>query len=710
MNFKDALNETQYEAVQHTEGPLLILAGAGSGKTRVVTYKIAYLIKEIGVNPYDILAITFTNKAAREMKERSEILLNRPVEGLWIGTFHSICVRILRKNVSSNFTIYDTQDTNNLLKAICKELNLDKDIYRPSSIRSQISAYKNKGLGPLDHERDAGVDFYLSQVNKVFWEYEKRLKENNAYDFDDLLLKTVQLFRTREDILFHYANKFQYIFVDEYQDVNDIQYQLVKLLSSVHGNITVVGDENQSIYAFRGANLNNILNFEKDFPGAKVIYLNENYRSTTAILDCANALIQNNPQKYKRDLFTKKSGGEKVEYVEHLFSGDEAFFVAQAIEDLIDRGYSYGDMAILYRTNAQSRAFEDFFIRSSIPYEIIGGMRFYDRKEVKDAIAYLRLLSNPEDTISFERVVNTPRRGIGPKTMREILHLRSIEGLNCYEALAKGGTTKGVELAKLYQELACSRDTMTLMDLTKSLLERSGYISSLRLSSAIEDQSRLQNVEEFISYVGEFERLYPESGLEDLLAELSLLSDIDNKSDEDRVSLMTIHSAKGLEFPVVFVVGMEEGLFPSRLSMESDTEVEEERRLCYVAMTRAKKKLFLTSAQQRMLYGNTNYAKPSRFIDEVKELIQMDEKQDMKKDRHEVKPPNLVTTYKGSLGVEKKDVKKKKESFKAGDHITHKLWGDGMVVSVADDDIQIAFEGKGIKKLKVSIAPIEHKK
>lgn len=707
MDIKNLLNESQYEAVVNTEGPVLVLAGAGSGKTRVVTYKIAYLVKEIGVNPFNILAITFTNKAANEMKERAEELLERSINGMWIGTFHSICVRILRKHYSSNFTIYDTQDSLNLIKRIVKDRNLDSDQFKPKSIKNRISDFKNKGMGVKEFQEFAGSDFYLKIVGEVFFDYEAAMKEANALDFDDLLLKTVKLFEANPSICEEYSKKFDYIFVDEYQDVNDIQYKFIKAISHVHNNLTVVGDENQSIYAFRGANLENILNFERDFKGAKVIYLNQNYRSTKSILDAANHLILNNPQKYKRELLATKTDDEKVKCYNLMTGDDEAYKVLEIIEKLKDDGEKYSDIAILYRTNNQSRAFEDVFVRNSVPYEIIGGIRFYDRKEVKDVLAYLKLLNNPFDSVSFERIVNTPRRGVGPKTLGDLNEYRLVTGKDYFETLSDIGTKSAKKFGEDFIKIREVMNDVSLSELVDIVLEKSEYLKELKVSKNPEDESRVQNVYEFVSYVKEYEEKNPESELSEMLNEISLLSDIDQSKEEDKVVLMTVHSSKGLEFRNVFVVGLEEGLFPSRMSMEDEKDVEEERRLFYVALTRARDRLFLTSADSRMIYGQTIYSKNSRFLEEIKDFVEIEDETVKSRAKTEGKPIPRPTNFTGKIGLGAK--KEKAGSFNIGDKVIHKMWGEGTVVTLVGDDITIAFPSKGLKKLKSSIAPLTKK-
>lgn len=707
MDIKNLLNESQYEAVVNTEGPVLVLAGAGSGKTRVVTYKIAYLVKEIGINPFNILAITFTNKAANEMKERAEELLERSINGMWIGTFHSICVRILRKHYSSNFTIYDTQDSVNLIKRIIKDRNLDSDQFKPKSIKNRISDFKNKGMGVKEFQEFAGSDFYLKIVGEIFFDYEAAMKEANALDFDDLLLKTVKIFEANPSVCEEYSSKFDYIFVDEYQDVNDIQYKFIKAISHVHNNLTVVGDENQSIYAFRGANLENILNFERDFKGAKVIYLNQNYRSTKSILDAANHLILNNPQKYKRELLATKADDEKVKCYNLMTGDDEAYKVLEIIENLKDSGEKYSDIAILYRTNNQSRAFEDVFVRNSIPYEIIGGIRFYDRKEVKDVLAYLKLLNNPFDSVSFERIVNTPRRGVGPKTLGDLNEYRLVTGKDYFETLSDIGTKSAKQFGEDFIKIREVMNDVSLSELVDIVLEKSEYLKELKVSKNPEDESRVQNVYEFVSYVKEYENKNPESELSEMLNEISLLSDIDQSKEEDKVVLMTVHSSKGLEFRNVFVVGLEEGLFPSRMSMEDEKDVEEERRLFYVALTRARDRLFLTSADSRMIYGQTIYSKNSRFLEEIKDFVEIEDETVKSRVKTEGKPIPRPTNFTGKIGLGAK--KEKAGSFNIGDKVIHKMWGEGTVVTLVGDDITIAFPSKGLKKLKASIAPLTKK-
>ena len=533
------------------------------------------------------------------------------------------------------------------------------------------------------------------------------MKEANALDFDDLLLKTVKLFEANPSVCEEYSKKFDYIFVDEYQDVNDIQYKFIKAISHVHNNLTVVGDENQSIYAFRGANLENILNFERDFKGAKVIYLNQNYRSTKSILDAANHLILNNPQKYKRELLATKADDEKVKCYNLMTGDDEAYKVLEIIEKLKDDGEKYSDIAILYRTNNQSRAFEDVFVRNSVPYEIIGGIRFYDRKEVKDVLAYLKLLNNPFDSVSFERIVNTPRRGVGPKTLGDLNEYRLVTGKDYFETLSDIGTKSAKKFGEDFIRIREVMNDVPLSELVDIVLEKSEYLKELKVSKNPEDESRVQNVYEFLSYVKEYEEKNPESELSEMLNEISLLSDIDQSKEEDKVVLMTVHSSKGLEFRNVFVVGLEEGLFPSRMSMEDEKDVEEERRLFYVALTRARDRLFLTSADSRMIYGQTIYSKNSRFLEEIKDFVEIEDETVKSRAKTEGKPIPRPTNFTGKIGLGAK--KEKAVSFNIGDKVIHKMWGEGTVVTLVGDDITIAFPSKGLKKLKASIAPLTKK-
>lgn len=715
-------NDRQKEAILHTDGPLLVLAGAGSGKTRVVTGKIAYLIEEKGVSPYRILAITFTNKAAKEMKERVAVHLGRDVDGMWISTFHSMCVRILRGDIhhlgyDKHFAIYDSADQKTLIKECMKELNINKEMVKPYGLLSQISAWKNEGTDPDSAMKEYFGDFYGRQTAEVYRLYEKKKRENNALDFDDLLVKTVELFQERPDVLAYYQQKFDFLFVDEYQDTNHIQYLLVKMLAGNAKNLTVVGDNDQSIYRWRGADIGNILSFEKDFPGAKTILLEQNYRSTTPILSCANALIANNPVLKEKKLWTDHSGGDPVVYREFYHNTEEEMAVVQKMEHLNYKGTAYGDMAILYRTNAQSRGFEEALMREGIPYQVVGGLRFYDRKEIKDVIAYLSAVDNPKDDITVARIVNVPKRGIGDTTLEKLREYATRHGMSLFSVME--GLDENPELniraqkkirdfVNLIHLLQLKQGELSLAELVEAVLFESGYAEDLRREDTVESHTRLENVEEFISAAAEFDEANPEMTLTDFLGNLSLISDKNELDDETHaVKLMTVHGAKGLEFPVVFVVGLEERLFPTSRSYDEEEAMEEERRLMYVAITRAEEKLFLSSAKSRTLYGKRNSAIRSRFIEEMGDTISIHEEESRKKDlksRHEI--------YTGAVTMEKKPTKQTDHplpELKVGDTVVHKKWGEGMIVQLKGEEGVLSFEGKGLKTLNLKVAPIRKK-
>ncbi len=730
MDYLAGLNDRQKEAVLHTEGPLLIMAGAGSGKTRVVTHKIAYLIEKKGIFPGNILAITFTNKAAKEMQERAAQLLDDNVDGMWIGTFHSICVRILRRDIDKigydrSFTIYDRDDQITLMKECIKELNVDKDMYKESAILSKISSLKDSQISPDEYTNENYGNFRERNIGELYALYEKKLKQYNALDFDDLLIKAVELLRENKEILGYYQRKFQYVFVDEYQDTNKIQYELAKLLSAKYRNICVVGDSSQSIYSWRGADISNILDFEKDFEGARTILLEQNYRSTQNILNVANEVIKNNPQEIKKKLWTDKDDGSSVEYQQLGHSDEEALFVANKIHQLIYKGYRSSDIAILYRTNAQSRAFEEAFMREGLSYKIVGGLRFYDRKEVKDIIAYLKLLQNPLDNISLKRIINTPRRGIGDATVGKIEEYAAERGESIYEALlsldkidslsnrAKNSIKPFIDMINNFIAM---KEIMGVKDLIEKLIYESGYIEDLEKDDSIESKTRIENIKEFLSVAIDFERKSEENSLEEFLTSVSLLSDIDKTVDKDNlITMMTVHSAKGLEFPVVFLVGMEEGLFPISRALEDDEDLEEERRLCYVAVTRAEELLFITNAQRRTIYGNTNPTLPSRFIREMGDTIECNvEKKKRKIDtsREEYIRVRDFTVPNISSPIRKPENKTDLE-INVGDKVKHKKWGIGTIVQVrekeedGDRELAVAFDGGGLKRLLLSMAPIE---
>ena len=724
MDYLQGLNEKQKEGVLHTEGPLLILAGAGSGKTRVITHKIAYLIEEKRVFPSNILAITFTNKAAKEMKERVEGLLKGRVEDIWMGTFHSMCVRILRREIESigykrNFSIYDSLDQKTLVKECITEKNLNKETFQEKPIISIISSLKDDMIDPDDYINENYKDYYRRNVGEIYGLYEEKLKKNNALDFDDLILKTVFLLKSDERIREKYQSKFEYIFVDEYQDTNKSQYELIKYLSGKHGNICVVGDEDQSVYGWRGADIRNILNFERDFKGAEVIKLEQNYRSTGNILDVANSIIKNNTERKGKKLWTAKERGQYATLKINFDEKEEANFVTQKVIDLVKEGkYKYGDFVILYRTNAQSRSFEETFIRNNIPYKIVGGLKFYDRKEVKDLIAYLRLIQNPLDDISLRRIINVPKRGIGASTLGKIEKYTSQTGESIYGALLDLDKIQGLSgrarnviksFTAMINKFLAMKEIMGVRDFIEEVVYSTGYIKELEEENSVESQSRIENLKEFISVAVDFETNYEGGTLEDFLANVSLLSDVD-KTDErkDVVTMMTVHGAKGLEFPVVFLVGMEEGLFPISRALDSIHDMEEERRLCYVAVTRAEELLYISYANLRTIYGNTTYSLPSRFLKEIPDDMLKICKNDQRKEKQEDE-----IEYEERTDIKNRFEKKVnlKEDIQIGSKVNHKMWGMGTVVQIKkvgeDKEIVVAFENKGLKKLLLSIAPIE---
>ncbi len=625
------LNDKQYEAVVTTEGPCLVIAGAGSGKTKVLTHKIAYLIGEKQVKPWNILAITFTNKAANEMKERIENLVGDVAADIWMGTFHSICVRILRRFIDrigfdSSFIIFDTSDQRTLVKTCIKSIGLDDKMFTDRSVLSEISNAKNEMLEPEQYTVRANGDFRKEKIALVYEMYQKRLKENNAIDFDDIINYTIKILMENSDILEYYSDKFKYVLVDEYQDTNKAQFTLVTLLASKNGNITVVGDNDQGIYSFRGADISNILNFERDFPGTKIIKLEQNYRCTGNILKAANAVIKNNEVTYKKELWTENEVGKLPTVYSANNEYDEGTYIAQQIEHLRrEEYYKYSDFAILYRMNTQSRAIEEILRRESIPYKIIGGLKFYERKEIKDIISYLRLIQNPSDNLSLKRIINEPKRGIGKTSLDKIEELSNNTGVPMYEII-KNAEQYGLnrvflnsrEFVNAIEELRTKKDDIKISDLIKETLKKSGYTQALENENTIEAENRIENLDEFLTVAIEFEDESADNKLSDFLEGITLSSDIDNMEEtEETVTLMTLHSAKGLEFPVVFLVGMEEGIFPGYKSIGEPKELEEERRLCYVGITRAKEYLFLTCSKQRTIFGSTSCNQVSRFLREI---------------------------------------------------------------------------------------------
>lgn len=740
LDYIEGLNKEQKEAVLHKEGPLLILAGAGSGKTRVLTHRIAHLVEDEGVDPMNILAITFTNKAANEMKERIDSLLSRNMDSLWAGTFHSICVRILRFNINkigydSSFTIYDRDDQMTVVRECIKEKNIDKDMYKEKTILNTIGRLKDQMVSPKDYIGENYNNLYARTIGELYEMYEKKLRANNALDFDDLILKTVELLNSDEETLDYYSRRFKYIFVDEFQDTNNPQYELVRLLSSHHRNLCVVGDDDQSIYGFRGADIGNILNFEKDFKDTRIIKLEENYRSTANILGVANHIIKNNYERKDKKLWTSNSEGDQVVLEALMDEQEEASFVVNKIEELMEEGYKASDFAILYRTNAQSRTFEEVFIRKNIPYKLVGGLKFYGRREIKDVVAYLNLIQNPTDNVSLKRIINVPKRGIGNVTLARIEDHANERGESIYSSLldldsidkisqrAKNNLSKFVDMMNSFIVM---KEVMGVQEFIEKLINDVGYLDELRKENSIEAQTRLENIEEFISVAIDFERENPDGTIEDFLADVSLLSDVDKTEDiDDSVTMLTVHSSKGLEFPVVFMVGMEEGLFPMSRALEDDKELEEERRLCYVAVTRAEKKLFVSYAKLRTIYGRTNYTLPSRFVDEMpKDLLEVDEVQKTKRigpssareNRYNIGLSKVKLER--EMELEKKKLEKRKEENRdkghgltIGSKVKHGKWGIGTIVQIKDrnndSELVIAFEKAGIKRVLLSIAPIE---
>ena len=679
-----ALNDKQREAVEWPDGPLLVLAGAGSGKTRVLTTKLAYLVNEKEVNPYNILAITFTNKAAKEMKERAFKMLGNDAYKMQISTFHSLGLFLIRENYDKlgfekNFTILDSDDSLTIIKKILKDMNLDPKVYNPRAIRNKISSAKNELMDSNYYSRFANSE-YEEIVLDVFRRYEQKVLKNNSMDFDDLLLLPIKLFKKYPEVLEKYQDRFRYILVDEYQDTNEAQYILIKMLSAKYKNICVVGDLDQSIYGFRGANFRNILNFEKDYPDAKVVPLEENYRSTGNILNVANDIIKHNKQRKEKNLWTRNSNGPKIRYHRAYDEKDEASYVMEEIKKLIINGEPKSSIAALYRTNAQSRNMEEALLRENIPYKVVGSFYFYNRKEIKDLISYLKLIYNPNDDVSLMRVINVPKRQIGPKTIENLASKALEKGVSLYEAIDGG---KELEFKKLIEKLKKESENISLTELAEMILVESGMRKELESSKTIDAEIRLENLEEFKSITKNFEENNGVISLEEFLLEISLVSDMEeHKNNNDVVTLMTIHSAKGLEFDHVFIIGLEEGLFPHSNCLDSSDEIEEERRLCYVAVTRAKKTLTLVNAKRRMLYGNTNANPPSRFISEINDEY-------LDKD-----------AFEDEVHFNKDEMIDKDASYCVGDHVIHNIYGEGVVVALGGSVLSIAFSHPyGIKKI-----------
>ena len=766
MGLLDELNEKQYEAVVQTDGPCLVIAGAGSGKTKVLTHKIAYLIDEKDVKPWDILAITFTNKAANEMKERVTNLVGEIANDMWIGTFHSICVKILRKFIDrigfeTSFVIFDTSDQKTLMKQILKAQNVDDKLFSDKSVLYEISNAKNEMLEPAEYAIKHKGDFRKEQIAELYKIYQKKLKENNAIDFDDIINFTIKILTENPDILEYYSNKFKYVLVDEYQDTNKSQFTLVTLLASKFGNITVVGDNDQGIYSFRGADISNILNFEKDFPGTRIIKLEQNYRCTGNILNAANAVIKNNETKYEKVLWTKNDEGNLPKVYRGSDEYDEANYIVEQIHSLKRQEYyKYSDFAILYRMNTQSRSIEDILRREDIPYKIVGGLKFYERKEIKDLIAYLRLIQNTADNLSLTRIINEPKRGVGKTSLDKIAEISDAEGVSMFEII-KNADKYGLgrvyantrEFVQTIEDLRNKKDNMKISDLVKHTLNDSGYTKALELENTVEAENRIANLEEFLTVAIEFEDESADSNLGDFLEGMALSSDLDGMEEtEDSVTLMTLHSAKGLEFPVVFLVGMEEGIFPGYKSIDEPKELEEERRLCYVGITRAKENLYLTCARQRTIYGSTSCNNVSRFLKEIpatmldgadEALSSSNDNRFSSNDRYEwsygKSSSNAysipVSSYKEASYAAKsnnstsgfqfrtadsflQNLNKPKKgndidlsSYKSGVKVFHKKFGEGIINTVEaegeDLKVDIDFEKAGHKRLMAKFAGLE---
>ena len=741
----DRLNPMQQKAVLKTEGPVLVLAGAGSGKTGALTVRIAHLI-ENGVKPWNILAITFTNKAAKEMRERVNGLIGDKAQDIWVSTFHSTCVRILRRDIdkidySRDFSIYDTDDQEKMMKEVFKRLNfsiMDKTFSIKMAL-AEISKQKEELVSWEDYEKKTDKDIRKVRFAKAYRIYQKLLKENNALDFDDLIYKTVQLFRTNPDVLEYYQDKFKYIMVDEYQDTNTSQYELVRMLSEKYKNICVVGDDDQSIYGWRGANIRNILEFEKDFQNTEVIKLEQNYRSTKTILDAANSVIHNNTKRKDKTLWTENDKGSIIHVKKADNEYDEARFVADKINELAVKGErKYKDFAVLYRANAQSRALEDCFVKKSIPYRLFGGVRFYERKEIKDILSYLKVIANPADTIALKRIINVPKRGLGEASIDKVEVFASENNISLYEAMShideitdlKTRAKKFKEFYEVMKSIEEDAENLSVPELIDSVITKTGYVQILEDEGTDETLARIENIDEFVSKASEYEKNTDEPSLRGFLEDIALVADIDNyNEDDDCVSLMTMHSAKGLEFPYVFIVGMEEGMFPSYRVMMYGTndDMEEERRLCYVGITRAKEELFLVHAKSRMQHGITQYNAISRFLKEIPmELVEMPIKAQssevsdyIRKSEMKIKPTfTRPTPYGGLSGIQKKPVSNSMPSpknvtleYEVGDKVRAPKYGIGTVKSItpggADFEVEVSFGDKGVKKFMAGLSKLK---
>ena len=734
MSIYDTLNDRQREAVFHTEGPVLILAGAGSGKTRVLPHRIAYLIEEKGVNPWNIMAITFTNKAAGEMRERVDKIVGFGSESIWVSTFHSSCVRMLRRFIDrlgydTNFTIYDTDDQKTLMKDICKRLDIDTKIYKERAIMAAISSAKDELIGPEEYEINVMGDFSKRKIALAYKEYQKELKKNNALDFDDLIMKTVELFQACPDVLEYFQERFKYIMVDEYQDTNTAQFKFVSLLAGKYRNLCVVGDDDQSIYKFRGANIKNILGFEHVFADAKVVRLEQNYRSTQNILNAANQVIRNNLERKTKTLWTENEEGEKLHFRQFMNAYEEAEYIVGDISKKVrEKDGEYRDMAILYRTNAQSRLFEEKFLMANIPYTLVGGVNFYARKEIKDLLAYLKTVDNARDDLAVKRIINVPKRGIGATTLSRVQDYASQESISFYDALrmAEQISSLGRAAAKVapfvtfIQTLRSKAEILSPSELLRDIIDSTGYVKELEAEGTEEAEARIENIDELITKVVSYEEENEEPTLSGFLEEVALVADIDSvDGDDNQVLLMTLHSAKGLEFPFVYLAGMEDGIFPSYMTITADdpTEIEEERRLCYVGITRAMKDLTLTCAQQRMIRGETQYNKVSRFIKEIpRELVELGREFQEKKVMDIPMPPSfrqMKQAFKQPAFVPKQFEVKKSDGldYGVGDTVKHIKFGTGVVTAIVeggrDYEVTVNFDKVGVKKMFASFAKLK---
>ena len=743
MSIYDTLNEQQREAVYHTEGPLLILAGAGSGKTRVLTHRIAYLIEERGVNPWNILAITFTNKAAGEMRERVDDIVGFGSESIWVSTFHSTCVRILRRHIDrlgydTNFTIYDTDDQKTLMRDICKYLQIDTKIYRERNLLAAISAAKNEMVSPEGFRLRAEGDFSRQRIASVYEEYEKQMKANNALDFDDLLVKAVQLLKTQPDVLDYYQERFRYIMVDEYQDTNNVQFQFVSTLAAKYRNLCVVGDDDQSIYKFRGADIRNILNFENVFEDAKVIKLEQNYRSTGTILDAANAVIRNNRGRKDKTLWTDNGQGEKIELRQFDTGYDEAEYIVGDIRGHVDSGdCSYNDNAVLYRTNAQSRLFEEKLVSANIPYKLVGGVNFYARREIKDLLSYLKTIDNGKDDLAVRRIINVPKRGIGLTSVNRVQEYALQRGVSFYEAVLGADLIPGIgrglpkleSFAALIEHFRSEAEKMSILELLEDIIETTGYIEELKTEGEIEAEARIENIDELKNKAADYEESCQERGetptLGGFLEEVALVADIDSlDEDSDYVVLMTLHSAKGLEFPHVYLAGLEDGLFPSYMTVTSDNpeELEEERRLCYVGITRAMKQLTLTCARRRMVRGETQYNKMSRFLKEIPaDLLSTGMRFEREEKEEEAPRQSSWQQARQAFHTKAFSSPRPVQQFKVaggngpgydvGDRVRHVKFGEGLVTAIVeggrDYEVTVEFDSAGTKKMFAAFAKLQ---